>query len=74
MKLVSLQIFVGLSMSSSERDYQEFKADISFICPFCKGRVAANKEGVLHVEPMCEKFEALAPDDFLYQARMRMSD
>jgi hypothetical protein len=52
-----------------------FKADVSFLCPFCLvGFVSASKEqmAVMHTMPMCARFEKEEPDVFLESCRKKM--
>ena len=43
-------------------------------CPFCDGEyfigfdpITHEPSGMLHSQPMCEKFEAMDPDEYLFQ-------
>lgn len=57
------------------------KDGVAFFCPFCadKQQVMAGFDAqglpvVFHSIPVCEKFDELKIDEFLRQARLKMSD
>lgn len=44
---------------------------VSFVCPFCGGKVACTRpDGVLHELPACQKFIDLDVVDYLKAARL----
>lgn len=49
---------------------------VNFVCPFCEARCSASLQmgAVLHELPMCEKFERLAPDEFLKAVNERRAN
>jgi hypothetical protein len=54
----------------------EFKPQVKFLCPWCKLEVmtgvVADDDSPLafHEEPPCSKFEFLALDEYMHQARV----
>jgi hypothetical protein len=54
----------------------ELRSGVSFFCPFCQLKVKAGEDKedgepvVYHLEPTCEKFEALDIDEFMLQCRV----
>lgn len=49
---------------------------VDFACPFCKGKcsVSEEKEMVLHALPVCAKYLALEPQDFLHAVNEAMEN
>ena len=44
-----------------------------FTCPFCGlGAVAYKSGAVIHVEPVCQMFRDLEPDQFLYEVNEKL--
>lgn len=51
----------------------------AFICPFCRKRCEAHIHGdletgeffMLHVEPICQKYDTMEPDDFMHAVNIQ---
>jgi hypothetical protein len=71
----SVTLSPGRVISSPAMDHAHCT---QFVCPFCRKECEAHDHGdgegdvfVIHIEPTCQRFDELEPDEFLHQVNVQ---